>query len=270
MKIVVLGSTGLLGNSVGKFMIDYYGEDNVFLSYRNKKILYGKNKFYFEVKESYLNTIPECDYLINCIGIIIPFMKENFKKSIYVNSIFPIELSEYCKINKIKLINITTDCVFNGEKGNYNEKSIHDSLDDYGRTKSLGEKCQDDCMLLRTSIIGEEIHKKASLIEWVKSQRGKEVNGYINHLWNGVTTKQYAKICSQIINNDLYEEGLFHVFSNIVSKYDLLHMIDEKFNLNLIINKFKTDKKCDRSLSTIKNLNSKLNIPSIKNQMENL
>ena len=72
-----------------------------------------------------------------------------------------------------------------------------------GKSKSLGE-AKEACMVLRTSIIGDEIHKNASLIAWVKSMKDKEINGYINHLWNGITTKHYAEICEQIIENNLF------------------------------------------------------------------
>lgn len=268
MKIVVLGSTGMLGNAVGKYMIEKYGEDNVFLSYRNKDVAYGKNTFYFDALD--LEDIPQCDYLINCIGIIKPFMKNNIRSSIYLNSVFPYALSEFCNNMKYKMIHITTDCVFSGKKGNYTEKDIHDAEDEYGKSKSLGEGCSNDCMVIRTSIIGEEIHKNASLIEWVKSQKGKTVNGYTNHFWNGVTTKQYAKVCSQIIDNNLYEKDLFHVFSNIINKYELVSIINERFSLDLTINKFEPEQKCDRTLSTIKSLNEKLDIPSIRDQILNL
>ena len=126
-------------------------------------------------------------------------------------------------------------------------------------------------MILRTSIIGEEIHKNASLISWAKSQKGKSVNGFLNHFWNGITTKQYAIICEQIIENNLYEEDLFHIHSkDIVSKYQMLEYFNEKYDLNRKIKPYITNPICDRSLSSIKGLCSKLNIPTVKEQINNL
>jgi len=270
MKITVLGSTGMLGNTVGQQMIDIYGENNVYLSYRNKDVSYGKNKFYYNVTDVRSQNLPECDYLINCIGVIKPFMELDIEKSIYLNSIFPIQLADICTEKNIKLIHITTDCVFSGKVGGYNENALHDALDDYGKSKSLGEVCKRNSMLLRTSIIGKEIHKKASLLEWAISQKGKDVKGFTNHFWNGVTTKQYAKICSQIIDNDLYENGLFHVFSDIVDKYELMHLFNEHFKLDLSITAFETEQKCDRTLSTIKELKGKLQIPGLEQQISEL
>lgn len=267
MKVMVLGSTGLLGCSVGK----HFKEKNnfeTFLTYRSDNISYGENKIYFDAIETPLTVLPKVDYLINCIGIIKPFMHNDKEKNIYINSVFPHKLSKYCKKNNIKLIHITTDCVFSGKDGNYDENSYHDCLDVYGKSKSLGEP--NDCMLLRTSIIGEEIHKNASLIEWAKSMKGETIDGYVNHLWNGVTTKHYAELCEKIITNNLYEESLFHIHSNVISKCDLLQMINDKFKLDLNIRQKETDISINRSLSTIKQLNNKLNVKPLEQQIREL
>jgi len=266
MKIVVLGSTGLLGNAVGKYFLEQFGEDNVFLSFRSEKVSYGKNKFRFGAQTSSLRSIPECDYIINCIGVIKPFIDKDLVVSIQVNSVFPRVLANHCAQVKSRLIHITTDCVFSGMHGFYTEESLHDCTDIYGKTKSLSEP--NNCMVLRTSIIGEEIHKNASLISWVKSQKRKEVNGYTNHLWNGITTKQYAKVCEKIIKENLYEEDLFHVFSpRMVSKCTLVEMINKRFDLQIKVIPAMADQAIDRTLLSVKNLNSKLGIPSLGIQM---
>jgi len=277
MKICVLGSTGMLGSAVGKYFIEKYGENNVILSYRNKDVSYGKNKFKFDalkydtdkkLNNALLSNVKGCDYLVNCIGVIKPFIEQDKPGAIYLNGIFPYRLAEFCKNNKIKMFHITTDCAYSGYAGEYTEESDKDCLDFYGKSKVLGEEA--DCMTIRTSIIGEEIHKNASLIEWAKSQKGKTVNGFKNHFWNGITTKQYADVCYQIIEKSLYETGLFHVFSNVVSKYDMLRYFDEKFELGLTINGIDADLQVDRTLSTVKELQDKLHIPSVKAQIFDL
>jgi len=268
MKIVILGSTGMLGNAVGKYFIEKYGEDNVYLSYRNKEISYGKNTFPFIPQKCNLWSLPKCDYIINCIGTIKPFIDDDPIASIQINSVFPRVLANYCKEINCKLIHITTDCVFSGVSGEYSEDSLHDCTDSYGKTKSLGEPI--NCMTIRTSIIGEEIHKNASLISWVQSQKGKDVSGFTNHQWNGVTTKQYARICSQIIDQALYQEGIYHVFSNSITKYKLLCLLNDRFNLNLTIHETFADTAVDRTLSTVKELNSFLSNPSIEEQIKEL
>jgi dTDP-4-dehydrorhamnose reductase len=273
MKIIVLGSTGMLGWRMGKYFTDKYGEKNVHLSERGKKVPYSNNTFYFDVLK-FINLLrekqfefPECDYIINCIGLIKQYKTWNTRDALVLNSLFPLELARYCKDRDIKMIHITTDCVFSGRVGRYTEEYFHDALDEYGKTKSLGESCKSEVMVLRTSIIGEELYGNLSFIEWVKSQKGKRINGYINHIWNGVTTLQYAKLCSTIIDEGLYDNGLFHVFSNIINKYELALIINEHFKLDISVDPFETEISCDRSLSTVKKLNSKLNIPSIEEQI---
>ena len=137
----------------------------------------------------------------------------------------------------------------------------------YGMTKSLGEP--EDCMVLRTSFIGPELHSHVSLMDWVKSNEDCTINGYTNHLWNGVTTKQFSDICKKIIQEDLYSEETFHVFSpDIVSKSVLVNMIAKKLKISVNIIPIKTPIGINRSLSSIKDLNSSLNIPTLTSQVE--
>jgi len=163
----------MLGSAVGKHFLNKE-EYDITLTYRSREVSYGTNKVWFDAEKASVLDIPRVDYIINCIGVIKPFIDDDRAKSIYLNSLFPRELATHCKRYGIKLIHITTDCVFSGRKGNYREDDEHDCLDFYGKSKSLGEPHK-DCMVIRTSIIGEEIHKNASLISWVKSMEGKKV-----------------------------------------------------------------------------------------------
>jgi dTDP-4-dehydrorhamnose reductase len=267
MKIAILGSTGLLGNTVAKHFLSNTKYE-VVCTHRNEKVKVKDDSVYFDALEPDFSFLDKCDYVINCIGIIKPFMKEDLINNIYINAIFPRKLSDYCETKKVKLIHITTDCVFSGKDGNYSEFSLHDCLDEYGKSKSLGEP--NNCMVIRTSIIGEEIHKNASLISWAKSMKGKEVNGFLNHLWNGITTKRYAEICEEIIKNNLFETNLFHIYSNYLSKYELLHLINKKFDLQLKINEYFDKIPIDRRLTTNKDLKNKISFKSIQQQMQEL
>tara|TARA_R100000234_G_scaffold62075_1_gene37593 strand:- start:162 stop:971 length:810 start_codon:yes stop_codon:yes gene_type:complete len=267
-RIVVLGSTGMLGHKVFEYFSNLEGYE-VFGSYRNELVAPARNSFAFDAENPVWSNIPECDYVLNCIGVIKPFMKDNTVGAIKINSLFPWVLSGWCEDNNTRLIHITTDCVFSGNDGSYTEKSLHDCLDDYGKSKSLGEPT--NCMVIRTSIIGEEIHKNASLIAWAKSQKGTTINGFTNHYWNGITTLEYAKVCQQIIDSGLHSVGLFHVHSpEPVNKLELLKFISDRFKLELNINSFETENICDRTLCTNKNLVKNLNISSIENQIGEL
>jgi dTDP-4-dehydrorhamnose reductase len=269
VRVLILGSTGMLGNTVGKWFLSNPDKYEVHLTYRTEDVSYGENKHYFNAVEDSLEDLPNVDWVINCIGTIKPFMTKDPVRSIEINSLFPWKLARFCEDKGTKLIHITTDCVYSGASGLYTEDVAHDALDDYGKSKSLGEP--DNCMVLRTSIIGEEIHKDASLISWVKSQKGKKVNGFTNHQWNGITTKQYAKICDQIVSRSMYKVGKYHVFSPYsVNKHELVTMLGEKFDLELTVKKTNATTSADRTLASNHSLCKRLEVPSIKQQIKEL
>jgi len=274
MKIAVLGATGMLGSAVAKHMSEVFGLENVWVSHRSPNLeITSPHSFYLDVlsPEGCYQIPLLFDYIVNCIGTIKPLVEQvGVENTVRINSLFPLELERYCKICATRLIHITTDCVFSGEEGNYTEMDYHDCLDVYGKTKSLGEPSE-HAMTIRTSIIGEELHNKVSLIEWAKANKGRTVSGYTNHLWNGITTLQYSKACEKIINQDLYHSGKAHVFSpEPITKEGLLHLINEKYNLNLTISPTEAIPPIDRTLSTVSKFNSLLNIPSIPQQIMEL
>ncbi|MFW9881421.1 MAG: sugar nucleotide-binding protein, partial [Candidatus Thorarchaeota archaeon] len=203
------------------------------------------------------------DYIINCIGITKPFSKdddpEGVKRAIFINSKFPWELGEYGIKKKIKIIQIATDCVFSGKRGNYNEIDPHDPLDVYGKSKSLGEVFNGSILNIRCSIIGPEIKKQKSyLLEWFLNQPDKStIGGYEHHIWNGVTTLQFAQICEKIIETDMYENlmkisYIHHYMPNkIVTKFELMNIFNKIFKKGLEINRVNIPpQKIDRTLST--------------------
>jgi dTDP-4-dehydrorhamnose reductase len=262
VKILVLGGTGMLGNAVAGYFQKKSHYD-VTASCRTSGLLNGVKTVQFDALKDTLDILPgNCEYVINCIGIIKPFMALSAKNAIEINALFPWRLSEWCGRNGSKLIHITTDCVFSGRKGKYVESDLHDALDEYGKSKSLGE-CK-SAMLLRTSIIGEEIHKDASLVSWAKSRKGKTAGGYATHLWNGVTTNEYARVCDMIITQGLYEDGVFHIFAkDDVSKLQMLEYFNDKFNLGINITEERPEA-IDRTLRTGKPLCAKLGIPTVR------
>ncbi len=261
-RILILGATGMLGSAV----YSHFNKNSNFIAIPTYRSNFGlaPNGIYFNALTDRVETIPkDFDYIINCIGIITPFIDKNPIVSLKVNSLFPLELAHYCDENKIRLIHITTDCVYSGKDGKYLETSPQDATDFYGKSKALGE-CFPNGMVLRTSIVGQETHNFVSLFSWAKSQAGKRIDGYETHLWNGLTTKWYAKICEKIIHEDFYETDLFHIFAaDDVSKYQLLQYFNDIFSLNLDITKAYPEK-IDRTLRTTKNLCSKLDIPTVK------
>jgi dTDP-4-dehydrorhamnose reductase len=259
MRVIVLGMNGMLGHYVYNYMYDYF--EVVGTTRRELDVTTANVKFVS-------SNIRPGDVVINCIGLIT--QRTGIKKLdfIIVNSMFPLIVQEACKEKDAKFIHITTDCVFSGKDGLYNEKDPHDAKDLYGLTKSLGEP--DDATVIRTSIIGEETRNYLSLLEWVKNNKNKEVNGYTNHYWNGITCLQFAKLCKHIIDTNCFWTGTKHVFSpELLSKYELIKLISEIFKLDVHVKKHKADVFCNRSLTSIRH-DIPIKIPSITEQLHEL
>lgn len=268
MKVLIFGSNGMLGNYVKKFLSQSYQIVSITRSEYDIQTL--NNKTLLELLLS--NNLQKNDIVINCAGVIPQSSKQKKidKRNYFtINSLFPVILGNLCSEFNARMIHITTDCVFSGKKGNYNENDVHDENNDYGVSKSLGELC--NSTIIRTSIIGEETKNKRSLLEWVKSNKNKEINGYVNHLWNGVTCLQLAKIIDEMIKKELFWKGVRHIFSPVsVSKFELVSIINDKYNLNIKINKFQTIECVNKTLTTLFNVNDNFNLPNLKEQIEEM
>lgn len=255
----------MLGNYVKTYLSKYY--NIIPLTRKEYDINQLSINSLIKLLKSY--NIKKNDIVINCSGVIPQSVSQtdnNIKRYYKINSLFPVMLSNICNQVNVKMIHITTDCVFSGKDGNYDENSIHDETNIYGSSKSLGELC--NTTIIRTSIIGEELNNKRSLLEWVKSNSGKTINGYINHLWNGVTCLQLCNIIYKIIKNNNYWIGVRHIYSpRLVSKYELNMIINKIYDLKININRFETVKKVDKTITSIYNTNSSFNIPDIKEQI---
>ena len=264
INIYIFGYTGMLGNYVYKYLSSLNTYNIFGFNRNNLNILDANFKNIDDFLYKYIDK-HQYNIIINVSGIIPQSLIDDNHKYYKINAIFPQWLTILSHKYNFKIIHISTDCVFSGCKGLYNENDIHDSYDDYGKSKSLGENNQ--ITIIRTSIIGEEIYNKKSLLEWIKSNKNSEINGYTNHLWNGVTCYQLAKIINQIITNNLFWEGVRHIYSpNIVSKYDLAIMINNIYNLNIKINKYNCEKTIDKTLSSIYNIDE-FDIPSLEKQL---
>lgn len=191
--------------------------------------------------------------IINAAGVIkqLP-MAKNTIKTLTINSVFPHRLAELSEKFEVRLITISTDCVFNGRKGNYSEKDTPDALDLYGKSKSLGEVAvSENCLTLRTSLIGRELATSHSLVEWFLSQTGKKVKGYKNAVFSGFPTIVLADIIKDLIVNHKKMHGLYHVSSQPISKFDLLLLLKKAYQIEIEIEPFE-DFKIDRSLDSAK------------------
>lgn len=259
MRILVLGSTGMLGFSLISYL-QRFPELEVRGTVRtNTKKLYlgerGKFKVYsgvdvsnFESIETVINGYKP-DYILNCIGIIKQGQQSNDKLSnIEINARFPHLLADCCDNHNARLIHFSTDCVFLGTKGNYNEKDPADALDYYGKSKFLGEINRAPHLTLRTSIIGHELETNLSLVDWFLSQKS-DVSGFSKAIFSGLPTRYLAQVLYKYVLGKQIS-GLFHLSLDPISKFDLLNLIKDIYKRDIkIINndEFIIDRSLDSS-----------------------
>jgi dTDP-4-dehydrorhamnose reductase len=265
MKVLILGANGMLGHMVaGHFMglpYDVTYTVNTF----TPDFLPRQRCISFNAVTDDPARLPRADYVINCIGMIK--QKAGVPAELFeaVNGAFPHKLA---RAERGKVIHITTDCVYSGARGEYVETDAHDAEDDYGKSKSHGESRA--VMCVRTSIIGPELKTKFGLLDFVRNAP-PPLRGYTNHWWNGITTKQFAVVCQQIIEKDLWVPGLSHIFSpHDVSKYELVNLINKVYDLDMEVIPHQTPVGVNRTLRTTRGLCRTLKIPEIAGQLRAL
>src|SRR5208283_527274 len=290
-RVLLLGATGMLGSAVygvlnkkydlilGIRNLDkisllekaYGGADKAKILPFDAALVYqdyvAKKGFPGQYMTQFLQGVGEVDHVINAIGVTIPFVLRDPAVTFFVNGALPHILAQHFQE---KLIHITTDCVYNGKDGfPYDENSPKSPVDVYGLSKSLGEPA--NCLTIRTSIIGRELDGFTGLLEWFLQQRGKTITGFAEHYWNGITTQQFGKLCDQIMESpDAYpRRGVYHVFSTAVSKYDMLLAFQRKYGISCTI-KTEKENKLNRTMTTVKELNRLLEVPSFAEMLDAL
>ena len=249
----------MLGKMVS-LVFSMYSKDNLYFTSRSEdkfsKELNGEILFFDPIKDNFadLCKIVNPNFVINCIGAIKPTItnkKESINNAISINSLFPLEISKTAVDLEFNYIQIGTDCVFSGSKGNYSELSMTDATDVYGKTKIVGEVTSANKALIRSSIVGPETGNGKSLLNWFLRTEDLEVNGFIDHEWNGVTTLNFAKIVLGITKNQNKNIKLQHLIPNDkVNKYELLLLFQEYFSKQIKINDAISEAKVDRTLKT--------------------
>lgn len=238
MRVVVLGASGMLGSMV----LDSLTRDSgleITATVRSDELMNKSHALFPGVDwrlldasgcgvSEILSVLGNAAWVINCVGVIKPYIHDDnpveIERAIHINSVFPGLLAKTAEQCDAQVLQIATDCVYSGARGNYAENDKHDALDVYGKTKSLGEVYSDKMHHLRCSIIGPEPKNHVSLLDWFLCQPSNStVSGYVNHKWNGVTTLHFARLCQGIITQGLDVTHMQHVVPRgMVSKAQLL------------------------------------------------
>lgn len=262
MRVLIFGASGMLGHKLYQRL---RAEFDVFATVRSgfesieRFGIFDKYSIIENVDVSDTASIrrtvetvkPDC--VINAVGIIkqVPGGKEVIQ-NLLVNAVFPHRLAELSAEHGFRIITISTDCVFDGKRGNYSEDDIPDARDLYGMSKFLGELNDNaNALTLRTSMIGRELGTCHSLVEWFLSNSGKTINGYINAIYSGFPTVVLTGIIADLIARQPPLTGLFHIASDPINKFDLLSLINKYFDAGVEIESF-NDFVIDRSLDSSK------------------
>lgn len=243
-SVVVVGASGMLGSMVTD-VLAAQRDLQVAGTVRTPRLAHACGEKLPEVEwreydatsdgRSLASALDGADWVINAIGLTKPYVHDDnpaeVERAVRVNAAFPFELTRAAGAAGAQVIQIATDCVFSGATGRYLESSPHDALDVYGKTKSLGEASLPGIHLLRCSIIGPEPSSPTFLLEWVRQQAaGASINGYVDHLWNGVTTHAFARLCLGIVSGGITAPRLQHVIPDgDATKADLLVMIAKAY-----------------------------------------
>lgn len=235
MRILILGISGMLGNA----MFRYLSKDSDLSIFGTSRADSVRNYFGENLRSSIVSHVDVENYdsliklfglvkpnvVINCIGLIKQDSAVNDPLQVIpINSILPHRLAGLCEVSGSRLVHISTDCIFSGNKGGYIEGDLPDAADLYGRSKLLGEVSYPHAITLRTSIIGHELNSSRSLLNWFLSQTG-HVKGYVNARFSGLPTVELARVIRDYVLPNQALNGVYHVAAQPISKYDLIKLI---------------------------------------------
>ena len=263
IRILIYGANGMLGHKLFQQLgaiFEVFGTIRGKFETVEKYGIFDQAKIIEEVSATDIASVEAAiqtaqpDVVINAIGIVkqVPSAK-NVITALEINSIFPHRLAEFGEKYGFRLITISTDCVFNGVKGFYNEEDIANATDLYGKSKNLGEVVGPNCLTIRSSIIGRELDSSHSLIEWFLSNRGKTVKGFANAKYSGFPTIVFADIIASLITDHKELSGLHHIAAEPINKFDLLTLVNKYYDTGVTLERdeeFTIDRSLDGSRFT--------------------
>ena len=250
-KYLVLGINGMAGHMIALYLTEQ-GRSVVGFGRKHSSIC--ETIVGDALKENDIDKVLDkydYDVVVNAIGILNTSVDQNMAEGFFINAELPHILAQKLKNKKTKLIHISTDCVFAGDRGWYKEKDTPDAISQYGISKMKGEVVDNINLTIRTSIIGPELKKDGiGLFHWFMSQT-KEVYGYKNAIWSGLTTLQLAKFILEDETQNI--TGLFHLSNGeAISKYDLLMLLNKYCREDKITIKENSQVKINRSIDTVR------------------
>ena len=245
MKVLVIGASGMIGSTVLRVLSEQNGWE-VFGTVRDDSV----KRFFsasigerlragvdVENQNSLVRILDQVrpNVVVNCAGLTKhkPDADDPLV-SIPINTLMPHRLAGLCRLAGVRLIHVSTDCVFSGDKGGYVEDDRPDAHDVYGRSKALGEVHDPHAITLRTSTIGHELQSRFGLLDWFLSQEGR-CKGYTRAVFSGLPTVVFAQVVRDVVIPRKELSGLYHVAAKPIAKSDLLKLIADVYGKTIDI-----------------------------------
>jgi len=245
VKILVIGASGMIGSTVLRVL----SENKNWEVFGSVRTVSAKRFFSADIASRLIEGIdvvhPDSlmkildlvrpGVVINCAGLTKHKPEaEDPLISLPINTLMPHRLAMLCKLVGSRLIHVSTDCVFSGQKGAYTEDEFTDARDVYGKSKALGEVEYPHAITLRTSTIGHELQSRNGLLNWFLSQEG-HCKGYTRAIFSGLPTMIFAQVLRDVVIPRKHLSGLYHVAAQPISKYDLLKLIADVYGKTIDI-----------------------------------
>lgn len=251
MKVLVLGGKGMAGHVISSYLqeLNLYEIWFTSRSSDSEGFIQLDVRDVHQLEEVISEIMPE--FVINAAGLLNDQAANHMYDAMWVNSWLPHHLTYLSTRYAFKLIHISTDCVFSGERGDYRESDLPDGSSVYAMTKKLGEVTSAPHITIRTSIVGPELKSNGiGLLHWFlkEMEKGSTIQGYTDVFWNGVTTLELAKCIDWCIHQPV--SGLVHLCGERkLSKYELLTLFQSHFDYRNQLQIGKDgDPKSDKSL----------------------
>ena len=259
MNVLILGASGLVGNAIFRHLNEnFYQEHQTWGVFRSLTVIKCLDISYKDkvikvndlLDDQELRSViyaSEPDVIVNCLSA----SSEDFhdlSKLLSMFSVFPQKLKFLCDQLGVRLIQISSDAVYGGSKGFYSEKDITDFTDDYGMSKFLGEVDGKNCLTVRSSFIGKNCANNKGLVNWFLAQ-DVSCFGYKDYIFSGLPVNVFAGILATELLGNTSLNGIYHIASDPISKYDLLCLIADVYGKKIEIIP-KTHTLVDRSLNS--------------------
>jgi dTDP-4-dehydrorhamnose reductase len=244
-RVLILGASGMMGNTIFRVLAESPGFDvwgTVRSTDASSRLPVGlRDRLIADANADDLSTVTKAidvttpEVVINCIGIVKQLAAANDPLvSLPINSILPHRLTRLLEPRSARLIQLSSDCVFDGKGSMYRETDFASADDLYGRSKFLGEVDYPNAITLRTSTIGHELGSHHGLLEWFLAQSGS-VRGFRRAIYSGLSTVEFARVIRDYVIPHPEMHGLFHVSGDPINKFDLLALIRETYQKQIAI-----------------------------------